>query len=306
MNELEENVRVVRRFSRLYTRVLGLLRGGLLDTPYTLTEARIIFELAQSGHSDLRTLREVLDLDAGYLSRVLGRLEEQRLLRRQRSDADARRQVIELTRKGRREFDLLDTRSADQVRDLLSRLGADGQTRLVTAMREIEAVLDPRTPPKTVVLRSPRSGDFGWVIERHGVLYAQEYGWDETFESLVARIVSEYIEHLEPDRQAAWIAEVDGQRMGCVFCMQKTKKIAQLRLLLIEPAARGLGIGTRLVDECIDFARRAGYERMTLWTNDVLEAARRIYERAGFKLVEEEEHDSFGHHLVGQNWDLVL
>jgi DNA-binding MarR family transcriptional regulator/GNAT superfamily N-acetyltransferase len=306
MSTMEERIQVVRRFGRLYTKVLGLLRGGLLDTPYSLSEARVIFELAQTEQTDLSDLREALDLDAGYLSRILGRLEEKGLLRRERSTADARRQVILLTQDGRQEFEVLDMRSADQVRSLLSTLSEDGQDRLVGAMRDIEDVLAPMSSPRTVVLRGPRSGDFGWVVERHGALYAHEYGWNESFESLVARIVAEYVEHAEPERQAAWIAEVDGQRMGCVFCMQKTHDVAQLRLLLVEPTARGLGIGTRLVEECIDFARRAGYRHMMLWTNDVLDSARRIYEKAGFKLVEEEKHRSFGQDLVGQNWELAL
>lgn len=303
---MEERIRVVRRFGRLYTKVLGLLHGGLLDTPYSLSEARVIFELAQTEQTDLSHLRQVMDLDAGYLSRILGRLEEKGLLRRERSTTDGRRQVILLTQHGREEFEILDTRSAEQVRSLLAALSEDGQDRLVGAMRDIEDVLTPASSPRTMVLRAPRSGDFGWVVERHGALYDQEYGWDESFESLVARIVAEYVEHAEPERQAAWIAEVDGQRMGCVFCMQKTHDVAQLRLLLVEPAARGLGMGTRLVEECIDFARRAGYGHMMLWTNDVLDDARRIYERVGFKLVEQEKHRSFGQDLVGQNWELVL
>lgn len=297
---------MVRRFSRLYTNVLGLLRDGLLDTPYSLSEGRVIFELAQTEQTDLSDLRSALDLDAGYLSRILGRLETKGILRRERSTADARRQIILLTECGRQEFEVLDARSADQVRSLLSALSEDGQDRLVGAMRDIEGVLAPMSSPRTVVLRAPGSGDFGWVVERHGTLYATEYGWDQSFESLVARIVADYVEHAEPERQAAWIAEVDGQRVGCVFCMQKTLDVAQLRLLLVEPAARGLGIGRRLVEECMGFARRAGYGRMTLWTNDVLDSARRIYERVGFELVEEEKHHSFGQDLVGQTWELVL
>lgn len=306
MNHMEHRIQAVRRFSRFYTRVLGLLRGGLLDTTYSLSEARVIFELAQSERSDVSTLRTALELDAGYLSRLLGRLEDGGVVRRERSSVDARRQVITLTDKGRREFEVLDRRSADQVRSLLGGLGGDAQVRLVVAMREIESVLDPTRSPTTVVVRAPRPGDLGWVVERHGALYAQEYGWDETFESLVARIVADYVEHPEPQRQAAWIADVDGIRMGSVLCMQKTPDVAQLRLLLVEPSARGLGIGTRLVDECIAFARRNRYERLMLWTNDVLDAARRIYERAGFEMVDEEPHHSFGHDLVGQNWELAL
>lgn len=306
MSATLERVEVVRRFGRFYTSVLGLLRSGLLDTDYSLTEARIIFELGQREHTEMAQLRAVLNLDPGYLSRVMKGLEEKDLLFRERSSSDARRQVVSLSEEGRGVFDLLDRRSTDQVHGILADLSEDQQRKLVTAMKEIEAVLRRDAPPKPVFLRTPRAGDFGWVVERHGQLYAHEYGWDETFESLVARIVAEYVEHPQPDRQAAWIADVDGDRMGCVFCMQKSIDIAQLRLLLVEPSARGLGIGSRLVDECIHFARRAGYDKMMLWTNDVLHAARHIYEKAGFELTEEEPHRSFGRDLVGQNWWLTL
>lgn len=306
MSTLEHRIRVVRGFGRFYTNVLGLLSDGLLDTPYSLPEARVIFELAQAERIELSHLRETLDLDAGYLSRLVGGLEQKRLLQRERSASDARRQVLSLTSAGRDAFALLDRRSADQVRALLSSLTEDAQARLVAAMRQIQAILVPRERPRAVVLRAPRSGDFGWVVERHGRLYADEYGWDETFESLVARIVADYVEHAEPRRQSAWIAEVDGERVGCVFCTQKTADVAQLRLLLVEPAARGLGIGARLADECLAFARRCGYQQIMLWTNDVLHAARKIYENAGFRLVESSPHHSFGHDLVGQNWELDL
>jgi GNAT superfamily N-acetyltransferase len=200
----------------------------------------------------------------------------------------------------------LDRRSAEEVGVLLSRLAEDQQRRLVDAMGVIEALLGDASAPGAVVLRPPNSGDFGWVVERHGVLYRDEYGWDETFEALVARIVADYVEHGDHRREAAWIAEVDRERVGCVFCMKKEEKIAQLRLLLVDPSARGMGIGTRLVEECIRFARRAGYQQMMLWTNDVLVDARRIYERFGFKLINENSHRSFGHELVGQNWWLTL
>jgi DNA-binding MarR family transcriptional regulator/GNAT superfamily N-acetyltransferase len=306
MSQIEARVPVVRRFSRLYTNALGLLSSRLLETPYSLTEARVIFELAQAERTELRDLRGTLDLDAGYLSRIVGRFEASGIVVRERSTSDARRQVIRLTDEGFQAFALLDRRSAEQVRDLLSGLSDDQQHRLVGAMKTIEAILAPVSLPRTVVLRLPRSGDFGWVVERHGAIYADEYGFGPTFESLVARIVAEYVEHAEPDRQAAWIAEVHGERVGCVFCMQETERVARLRLLLVEPTARGLGIGARLVDECISFARRAGYEQMTLWTNDVLHAARHIYERAGFQLVKEKAHHSFGQDLVGQDWELNL
>ena len=306
MSQIEARVPVVRRFSRLYTNALGLLSSRLLETPYSLTEARVIFELAQAERTELRDLRASLDLDAGYLSRIVGRFEASGIVVRERSTSDARRQVIRLTEEGSQAFALLDRRSAEQVRAMLSELSDDQQHRLVGAMKTIEAILAPASLPRTVVLRLPRSGDFGWVVERHGAVYADEYGFDATFESLVARIIVEYVEHANPDRQAAWIAEVQGERVGCVFCMRETERVARLRLLLVEPTARGLGIGARLVDECITFARRAGYERITLWTNDVLHAARHIYERAGFQLLKEEAHHSFGQDLVGQDWELTL
>jgi len=306
MSQIEARVPVVRRFSRLYTDALGLLSSRLLETPYSLTEARVIFELAQAERTELRDLRASLDLDAGYLSRIVGRFEASGIVVRERSTSDARRQVIRLTEEGSQAFALLDRRSAEQVRAMLSELSDDQQHRLVGAMKTIEAILAPASLPRTVVLRLPRSGDFGWVVERHGAVYADEYGFDATFESLVARIIVEYVEHANPDRQAAWIAEVHGERVGCVFCMRETERVARLRLLLVEPTARGLGIGARLVDECITFARRAGYERITLWTNDVLHAARHIYERAGFQLLKEEAHHSFGQDLVGQDWELTL
>ena len=306
MSQIEARVPVVRRFSRLYTNALGLLSSRLLETPYSLTEARVIFELAQAERTELRDLRGSLDLDAGYLSRIVGRFEASGIVVRERSTSDARRQVIRLTEEGSQAFALLDRRSAEQVRAMLSELSDDQQHRLVGAMKTIEAILAPASLPRTVVLRLPRSGDFGWVVERHGAVYADEYGFDATFESLVARIIVEYVEHANPDRQAAWIAEVQGERVGCVFCMRETERVARLRLLLVEPTARGLGIGARLVDECITFARRAGYERITLWTNDVQHAARHIYERAGFQLLKEEAHHSFGQDLVGQDWELTL
>jgi DNA-binding MarR family transcriptional regulator/GNAT superfamily N-acetyltransferase len=302
----DERVAAVRAFNRFYTTVIGLLGEGLLRTPYSLTEARLIFELAQREATEVADLRRALDLDAGYLSRILARFVSDGLVTRARSSSDGRRQVIRLTGQGRRAFKTLDRRSADEIRSLLAQLSDEEQRRLVDAMAAIRDVFKgPRRAPPFVI-RPPRSGDFGWVVQRHGVLYAEEYGWDETFEALVARIVADYVDHRDPRREEAWIAEVDGERVGCVFCCRKDRATAQLRLLLVEPRARGKGIGTRLVEECIRFARSAGYERLMLWTNDVLEDARRIYERTGWKLVEEEVHHSFGRDLVGQNWWLKL
>jgi DNA-binding MarR family transcriptional regulator/GNAT superfamily N-acetyltransferase len=297
-----ERVGEVRAFSRFYANLIGALREGLLRTPYTLTEARIIYELAQQDSSQLAELRRSLDIDAGYLSRILARFEADGLVRRERSSTDGRRQIIGLTSSGKAAFRTLDSRSTDEITSLLSPLTEEDQRRVTAAMGTIRSLLAPDRASEAFVLRPPASGDFGWVVHRHGALYAEEYGWDEAFEALVARIVADFIDHRDPKREAAWIAEVDGERVGCVFCVKKEDAIAQLRILLVEPGARGMGIGSRLIEECLRFARRAGYEQIMLWTNDVLVDARRLYERAGFELREEESHHSFGHALVGQMW----
>jgi DNA-binding MarR family transcriptional regulator/GNAT superfamily N-acetyltransferase len=297
-----ERVAEVRAFSRFYTNLIGVLRESLLRTPYTLTQARVIYELGQQETCDLAFLRRSLDIDAGYLSRILARFEADGLLTRARSSTDGRRQVIGLTPSGVAAFHTLDSRSAEEIAALLSPLSEEEQGRLVAAMGTIRSLLGEDHASEPFVLRPPEPGDFGWVVHRHGVLYAEEYGWNETFESLVARIVADFIDHRDPKREAAWIAEVDGERVGCVFCVKKEETVAQLRILLVEPSARGMGIGSRLIEECLRFARRAGYDQIMLWTNDVLVDARRLYERAGFELVEEEAHHSFGHDLIGQNW----
>jgi DNA-binding MarR family transcriptional regulator/GNAT superfamily N-acetyltransferase len=303
----DDRVAAVRRFSRYYTNVLGLLQEGLLDTEFSLTEARVIFELAASGQAGAASLRRRLDIDPGYLSRLLARLGSAGLISRQRDPEDGRRQVIELTAKGQAAFATLNDRSDRQVRDLLTTLPEPAQRRLTGAMAAIEEILSGpagRQKPAAYLLRSPGPGDLGWMVKAHGELYAQEYGWDATFEALVARIVADYTDNHDPRREAAWIAEVDGQPTGCVLCVRKDDDTAQLRILLVDPAARGLGIGARLVGECLAFARRAGYKRIVLWTNDVLTAARRIYQAAGFRLTGEEPHHSFGHDLVSQTWQL--
>ena len=299
-------VAAVRAFNRFYTNMIGLLRGKYLDTPYSLTEARILFELAQRDTSEVTDLRRTVDIDAGYLSRILARFSADGLITRQRSAADGRRQVISLTGSGRSAVGGLDARSAAQTRDMLVAVHDDDRHRLLEAMRVITGVLAGSPPPRGYLVRAPQAGDMGWVVQRHGALYAQEYGWDETFESLVARIVADFVDHRDPDREAAWIAEVDGTPAGCVFCVRKDDQTAQLRMLLVEPWARGLGIGSRLVEEVLRFARRAGYSGITLWTNDVLIGARRIYQRAGFALDDEARHHSFGHDLVEQNWSRRL
>ena len=291
----------MRGFNRFYTNVAGLLREGLFDTDLTLTEARVVFELAQRERTEVAALREALGLDAGYLSRLIGRLERRGLLKRARSPEDARRQVLSLTAAGRRKFELLDARSARETAALLDRVPEDGRRRLVGAMTAIRDVLEPADAPRSFVLRPPAPGDYGWIVQRHAAVYAEEYGFDVRFEALIARIVADHAENHDPAREACWIAEVDGEPVGCVFCVRGSKHVAQLRLLLVDPRARGAGIATRLVDECLRFARRAGYRRITLWTQDVLKDARRIYDRAEFELVDEQPHADFGPRVVGQN-----
>ena len=299
-------VATVRAFNRFYTNLIGLLRGKYLDTPYSLTEARVLFELAQRDASEVTDLRRTVDIDAGYLSRILARFSSDGLITRQRSAADGRRQVITLTGDGRSVVAGLDARSAAQTRDMLATVHDDDRHRLLNAMHVITDVLAEAPPPRGYVMRAPQAGDMGWVVQRHGAMYAEEFGWDETFEALVARLVADYVDHRDPDREAAWIAEVDGTPAGCVFCMRKDDRTAQLRMLLVEPWARGLGIGSRLVEEVLRFARRAGYSDITLWTNDVLGSARRIYQRAGFTLDDEARYHSFGKDLVEQNWSRRL
>jgi len=303
-----DQVAAVRAFTRCYTAVLGVLDEGLLHTPYSVTEARILFELAQRDETELAGLRRDLRVDAGYMSRIVARLEADGLVTRSRSARDARCQVLTLTDQGRAVFATLDARSAAQVGRLLAGMPEPVRRRVVAAMDVVRTVLADERPSdvRAVVLRPPGPGDYGWMVARHGALYADEYGWDAAFEGLVARIVGDYVEHHDPAREAAWIAEVDGEPAGCVFCVARDATTAQLRILLVEPRFRGLGIGTRLVDRCLQFARQAGYGSITLWTNDVLVSARRIYEAAGFTLVDEEPHHSFGHDLVGQHWERDL
>lgn len=298
-------VDAVRQFSRFYTNVIGVLREGLLDTPYTLTESRVIYELAQRESTEVTELRRTLDVDPGYMSRILAAFEADGLVTRSRSAHDGRRQVIALTRRGRAAFAKLNARSAQEIRQLLAPLSQEERARLVESLGVARRLLGDELESR-VALRAPRSGDYGWVVERHGALYRAEYDWDETFEGLVASIVGAFAQKNDPDRERAWIAELAGVRVGCVFCVQKSDDVAQLRILLLDPSARGHGVGTRLVDACIEFARSAGYRELILWTNDVLHAARRIYERAGFRLVEEGSHQSFGHDLVEQTWSLQL
>lgn len=299
-------VDAVRAFNRFYTRRIGALREGLLDTDFSLTQARVIYEMA--GHPGVTStaLGESLGLDPGYLSRLLARFERAGLVQRTPAPDDGRVRQVSLTAAGRRTFRMLDSRSAAEVAAELGALPADGRDRLVASMHAIRRSLEGRDSRSAVVVRPPAPGDMGWVIGRHGALYAEEYGWEASFEALVARIVARFVERYDAAREGCWIAEVAGARVGSVFLVRRSARVGQLRLLIVEPSARGLGVGTRLVQECLDFARRAGYRRVTLWTNDILDAARRIYLRAGFVLVDEKPHHSFGHDLVGQSWQLDL
>jgi DNA-binding MarR family transcriptional regulator/GNAT superfamily N-acetyltransferase len=306
-DEVEAKVDEVRRFNRFFTRRIGVLREGLLHTPYSLTEARILLEIAHRDAPTASDLSRELGLDPGYLSRILARLEGQGLIEKMRSEADGRRRLLSLTSAGEDAFSLLDARSREEVSEMLIGLSKGDQGRLLEAMRTIEGVLDKEFKfSEPFVLRAHEPGDLGWVVHRHGVLYAREFGWDEHFEALVARIVADFVNDWDPAKERCWIAEMNGEVVGCVFVVRGSEAVAKLRLLLVEPKARGLGLGTRLVEECIRFAQRTGYETLTLWTNSVLGAARRIYEDRGFELVGEQAHHSFGKNLVGQNWELKL
>jgi DNA-binding MarR family transcriptional regulator/N-acetylglutamate synthase-like GNAT family acetyltransferase len=299
-------VDAVRAFNRFYTRRIGLLREGLLDTPYSLTQARVIYELAQHPGVSSTALGEALGLDAGYLSRLIARFERAGLVARRQAAGDARVRELALTAKGRRTFQRLDSRSAAEVEAQLAGLSDDARAGLVGAMQTIRAALDAASLRDRVRLRAAVPGDMGWVIGRHGALYATEYGWDGSFEALVARIVARFVERFDPSCEGCWIAEVGGARVGSVFLVRKSARVGQLRLLLVDPAARGAGVGSRLVRTCVDFARQAGYRRVVLWTNDILHAARHIYEREGFQLIDQKPHRNFGRDLVGQTWALEL
>jgi DNA-binding MarR family transcriptional regulator/predicted N-acetyltransferase YhbS len=297
----------VRGFNRFYTRILGLLRPNLAGSAFGLTEARVLFELAHVEQMAVADLRRALDLDAGYLSRILSRFMADGLVERRSATADARRRLVRLTDAGQAAFAELDTLQADAIDRMVQPLDEAKRADLVAAMSRIRRVLDDDHPGAGLVLRAPQPGDLGWVVERHGTRYAAEHGWDVDFEVLVARIVADFGERRDAISEAAWIAEIDGERVGCVFCTaSEIAGTAQLRLLLVEPQARGAGVGTRLVDECLRFARRAGYARIMLWTNDVLAPARRIYQRAGFQLDRTEPHTSFGRDLVGEYWSRDL
>jgi DNA-binding MarR family transcriptional regulator/GNAT superfamily N-acetyltransferase len=313
----ERRVQSMRRFNRFYTRQIGLLDEGLLNSPFSLTEVRTLYELAHRAQSTAVELCKELGLDAGYLSRILRKFEKQHLVAKKVSPRDARQSLLSLTERGRKVFKPLDVRSTEQVSAIMNKRLPTQQEDLVRAMQTIESILTPdgaerkagerRREQQAYVLRQHKPGDMGWVVYRHGILYSEEYKYDERFEALVAGIVAEFVEHYKPARERCWMAESDGQVVGSVFLVEKSKTVSKLRLLLVEPSARGLGIGKHLVAECIRFARKAGYKTMMLWTQSELTAARKIYQSAGFQLVGEKKHDSWGRkNLVAETWRLKL
>lgn len=307
-NALNERVDALRRFNRFYTRRIGLLNEGLLDSRFSLTQSRVLYELAHRDDLTATQLSHELGLDPGYLSRMLRSFESRGLVRRTRADDDARRSLLALTRMGRAGFAPLNRRSHRDGVATLTKLSESRQHALCAAFEQVQRLLDPSNADAApdYVLRQHRAGDIGWVIHRHGVLYAQEYGWDKTFEALVAGVCAKFIEQFDPRCERCWIAERDGRILGSVFVVRHSKTVAKLRLMYVEPDARGLGLGRRFVAEAIDFARQAGYRKMMLWTNSVLTAARRIYKSAGFRLVDAAPHHSFGHDLIGETWALRL
>lgn len=304
--ELERQVLAMRRFNRFYTQKIGVLDDSRTYAPFSLAETRVLYELAHRDRVTASDLVRDLGLDAGYLSRILRSFARQGLIAKTPAPEDARQSLLTLTAAGRKTFAPLETASQRVLAPLLQRLKPDERAQLAGAMATIERLLGGDGAKPVVRLRPHRPGDVGWMVEAHGRLYAQEYGFDPSFEALAAEVGAQFLRDFNPECERAWIAEVDGERMGCVFLIRKSAKVAKLRVLLVDPRARGLGIGKALVGECIRFARQKGYRTITLWTNSVLTAARAIYEKAGFKLVASEKHKSFGRELVGETWELTL
>lgn len=307
-NDLLEKIEAVRHFNRFYTKQIGVLNEGLLESPFSLAEARVIYELANRERTTATEIGTELGLDTGYLSRTVRDFEKRKLITRKSSEKDARQSVLSLTTRGQKEFESLNELSRNQIEEILNDLSPAEQNNLLAAMRTIENLLgkQPKEEKFSYILRPPQAGDMGWVVQSNGLLYAQEYGWDAQYEALVAEIVADFVKNYDSKKERCWIAEKDGENVGAVFLVKKSEKIAKLRLLIVDPKTRGLGIGKRLVDECTRFARQAGYQKITLWTNSVLLAARSIYQKAGYELVESENHHSFGQDLVGETWELKL
>lgn len=307
--DLDARVDAVRRFNRLYTRQLGLLQEGYLDTPYSLSEVRVLYELAHRASATATLLATELGLDAGYLSRILRRFQQQGFISKQPSAHDGRQMLIHLTPDGENVVAALERRSRDDIARMLEQASPDGQQHLVAAMSTISSLLDPASGPQAPFLvRSHRPGDLGWIVSRHASLYAQEFGWDGTFEAVVAKIAAEFLDHFDPRCEHCWIAERDGCNIGSIALVRDREHdgVAKLRLLLVEPSARGLGVGRYLVDECLRFARSAGYHRVSLGTYAHLTSALRLYQRAGFHLVHEAPQQAYGQDLVEQTWELAL
>ena len=306
---LAKDVAVFRRFNRMYTRFIGTLNEGLLNSEFSLAEARVLYELATREAPKASEIAEELGMDAGYLSRLLGRFERDGLLKRRASEEDGRFAELSLTARGKNAFGRLNARSEEQAKGVLGGMALSSRMELLGCMRRIEELLEKGGPERrTFVLRPHRVGDMGWVVHREGIGYAEEYGWDETFEALVAKIVADFVANFDPSRERCWIAEIDGQSVGHVFLVKHPEEAdtAKLRLLFVEKSARGMGLGNALVKECLRFARSVGYKRVVLWTQSILAAAHRIYEKAGFQLVEQKPHRSFGKDLVGETWELWL
>jgi len=304
---LLQRIAAVRRFNRFYTKHLGVLRHDWLDSPFSLTEARVLYEIRQRDRATATDIGRDLGLDAGYMSRILRRFQKTGLIRKQISPEDGRQSFLSITARGRKAFEPLEQRTEQQVGAVLNRLPASAQQHLVTAMDAIERMIDDAPKPDgKIVLREPRPGDLGWVVARHAELYAEEYGWGENFEGICAQIVADYVKNLDPARERCWIAEMDGRNVGCVFLVKDANTVARLRLLLVDPAARGRGLGKRLTGECVRFARQRGYSSITLWTHQVLTAARHVYARAGFRLTSSEARKSFGKDVVSEYWDMTL
>ncbi|MBZ5685424.1 MAG: helix-turn-helix domain-containing GNAT family N-acetyltransferase [Acidobacteriia bacterium] len=301
-------VQTVRRFNRFYTRQIGVLQEHLLQSQFSLTEVRVLYELAHRENATAKDLCRDLGLDRGYVSRMLQSFETQGWIKTAPSPDDRRRQFLSLTAKGHKVFEPLERRSTEEVAAMLDRLSPSQQKKMLVAIRDIESVLAPSQPSvEPCILRRHRPGDMGWVVQRHGELYWREYHYDERFEALVAEIVAEFIQKLDPKRERCWIAERNGENVGSVFLVRKSSSVAKLRLLLVEPSARGLGIGERLVEECVHFAREAGYKKIMLWTQSELAAARHIYEGAGFRVVDKERHDSWSRkNLIAETWEVIL
>ncbi len=306
--QLPEKIEAVRRFNRHYTKRIGLLNQGLLKSQLPLTHVRILFELAHLEQPTAKDLIKELDIEAGYLSRILSAFEKDGLLQRLPSASDNRQRLLKLTSKGKKTFSVLNARANREIEALLQSLSPEEQNRLLSAMQTLENILGPHrsATPAPYLLRPHVPGDIGWIIHRHGVLYSEEYGFDETFEALVADILARFIQHHDTKRERLWMAEQDGERIGSVMIVDAGEKVAQLRLLLVEPKARGKGIGKRLIDECIGFSKRNGYQKVKLWTQSILAEARHLYARAGFHVVEQKSNKSFGQDLTSEVWELPL